>query len=150
MSVVARLFGNTELVWKGTGAAFILIGLLMFAWRLRALPAASALAILLFTLLDPFAIRWFGSGMENGLVYAGVAACLLAFECFLQAPSRSRAVMVCAASAALPFVRPEFLALSGVVSLFVAFFKRRAYCWIVACEAIAIAVVALGFYVWIG
>ncbi|HLG45873.1 MAG TPA: hypothetical protein VKY24_06495 [Reyranella sp.] len=150
MSVVARLFGNTELVWKGTGAAFILIGLLMFAWRLRALPAASALAILLFTLLDPFAIRWFGSGMENGLVYAGVAACLLAFECFLQAPSRSRAVMVCAASAALPFVRPEFLALSGSVSLFVAFSQRRPYFWIVVCEAVAIAVVAFCFYMWIG
>ncbi len=143
MSVVARLFGNAELVWKGTGVAFILIGLLLFAWRLRPLPAVSALCILLFTLLDPFAIRWFGSGMENGLVYAGVAACLLAFENFLQSPDRARAALVCAASAVLPFVRPEFLALSGIVSLFVAFSNKRAFFWIVACQAVAIAVVAV-------
>lgn len=150
MSVVARLFGNTELVWKGTGTAFILIGLLMFAWRFRGLPVVSAFGILLFTLLDPFAIRWFGSGMENGLVYAGVAACLLAFESFLQSPSRNRAALVCTASAVLPFVRPEFLALSGSVSLFVAFSNKRAFFWIVACQAIAIAVIAFCFYEWIG
>jgi hypothetical protein len=153
MSAVAGVFGNVDLVWKLAGMTFVVVGVARLVLHLRRLPIASVLCLASLTILDPFAVRWFASGMENGLVYLLVVLHVVAFADFLKEPTRRHAAILCAFSTLLPFVRPEFLALSGVVSLYVfyrSFAHRFAFLPALVGEGIAILCIALLFYAWIG
>lgn len=146
MSGVAAVCGNAAIAWKLAGVAAASIGFGLLLARFRDLSWFGALAIAAFAFADPFTLRWCASGMENSLAYSVTALLTLAVFDFWQAPSRSRAMVLCGLAAMATFTRPELGVLAAGVSLAVAATDWRSYWRIVMGEAAAVVIVLMAVY----
>ena len=130
MAGIARVAGNTLLVYKAVSTLLFAVAcaLLAVACRRRALPAGAALGLAAVLALEPHTLRWAASGMENGLAVLALVAVALCFT----APRATPAAGVSAGL--LPFVRPE-LGLYSSGAVFLAFLRRKRRAWLFAAVA---------------
>jgi arabinofuranosyltransferase len=117
MAGIAFMFGNSILVWKVTSAVLLGLKASALIWFLTRFNLGVWGTVILASVgtLEPHSFRWGATGMENSL--AGLALVLAAttYYGFAVQPNKVLAVTLGVLLGVLPFARPEFVVLSGVL-----------------------------------
>lgn len=149
-SGAAWIFGNSVIVWKLAGIVPFFLAVVLVFNHFRTLPLMSAAAVSLLALADPFAIRWYASGMENGLVCFFAIAYFTQLAQVIDRPTPRSVAALCLVSSLIVFVRPEYIVLATAVSVAVATLTGRIYKKILLLQVVLIVALGYAIYRWTG